>query len=59
MSIIHQHKPGATNAEKKVTCDCDCHRQGWRVMHCVECCSLCYETYLDGQKGLPLPDKRP
>jgi hypothetical protein len=27
-------------------CMCDCHREGWDIMHFMACCDLCGEKYL-------------
>lgn len=31
-------------------CRCECHQKGMRVMHCVPCCGLTYEKYLEDDK---------
>ena len=33
-------------------CTCMCHMEGYQVMHCMPCCSLTYETFLNGDGTL-------
>jgi len=28
-------------------CTCECHKDGNQIMHCMACCSECYEKFID------------
>jgi len=33
-------------------CECGCHKENNSVLHCIPCCSMCYEKYIDSQGNL-------
>lgn len=45
--------------EPIAVCDCDCHRQDMRVMHCFPCCGICYKRYItpEGKADIDLLNK--
>lgn len=46
------------NWETRATkiCDCECHKEGTMIMHCVACCEFCYEKYMTPE-GVIIPAK--
>jgi len=35
-------------------CMCSCHQDGAEVMHCIACCELCYDKYIDKDGNLDI-----
>ena len=39
-----------SDVTKDKVCTCWCHNEGMEVLHCMPCCDLTYEKYIDKGK---------